>query len=95
LEDNGAGELLLNNITRDGTKKGLNTNLIERVAKHLSIPIIASGGVGKSSDLSDGLAAGANAVAASSLFVYKGNLDAVLINYPDKAVINQIRKQHD
>ena len=95
LEDSGAGELLLNNISRDGTKKGLNVDLIAQVANHVSIPIIASGGVGKTADLSAGLAAGANAVAASSLFVYKGNLDAVLINYPDKAVIHQIREQHD
>ena len=95
LEDLGAGELLLNNISRDGSKKGLNTDLIERVASQVTIPIIAAGGVGKNADLSAGLAAGANAVAASSLFVYKGNLDAVLINYPDKSVINQIRKHDD
>lgn len=95
LEDNGAGELLLNNITRDGTKKGLNTDLIARIANHVSIPIIASGGVATTADLSAGLAAGANAVAASSLFVYKGNLDAVLINYPDKSIINQIRTLND
>ncbi len=95
LEDNGAGELLLNNISRDGTKKGLNVDLIAQVANHVSIPIIASGGVGNRADLSVGLSAGANAVAASSLFVYKGNLDAVLINYPDKSVINQIRKGDD
>lgn len=94
LEDGGAGELLLNNISRDGTKKGLNTDLISDVANNVSIPIIASGGVGNLSDLSSGLTAGANAVAASSLFVYKGNLDAVLINYPDKSVINQIRSKN-
>lgn len=94
LEDNGAGELLLNNITRDGTKTGLNTQLIAEISKHVSLPIIAAGGVRNFDDLSDGLAAGANAVAASSLFVYKGNLDAVLINYPDKSIINQIRSKN-
>jgi cyclase len=94
LEDSGAGELLLNNISRDGTKTGLSTELISEVSDSVSIPIIASGGVGNLNDLSFGLKAGANAVAASSLFVYKGNLDAVLINYPDKSVINQIRSQN-
>lgn len=95
LEDSGAGELLLNNITRDGSKKGLNTDLISHISSQVSVPVIASGGVGNIADISAGLNAGANAVAASSLFVYKGNLDAVLINYPDKAIINQIRKQND
>lgn len=94
LEDQGAGELLINNVSRDGKKTGLNTPLITELSNHLSIPIIAAGGVGNLHDVSEGLDAGANAVAASSLFVYKGPLDAVLINYPDREVVNQIRRKH-
>lgn len=95
LEDYGAGELLINNISRDGTKLGLNTKIIEEISMNVNIPIIASGGVSNKNDLVYGLKAGANAVAASSLFVYKGNLDAVLINYPDREIINKIRNEDD
>lgn len=91
LEDNGAGELLLNNISRDGTKTGLNKDLIKEVSKSVNIPITTSGGAESLNDISSSLESGANAVAASSLFVYKGCLNAVLINYPDKSDINKIR----
>jgi imidazole glycerol-phosphate synthase subunit HisF len=64
----GAGEILLTSMDRDGTGSGYDTELISRVAALVSIPVIASGGVGELSHLADGLEAGADAVLAASIF---------------------------
>jgi cyclase len=66
--DLGAGELLVTSMDRDGTGKGYDLELIRAVATAVSIPVIASGGVGKLDDLADGLIAGADAVLAASIF---------------------------
>ena len=47
----GAGEILLTSIDQDGTQKGFDLNLISNVKKNISIPLIASGGMGKAEDL--------------------------------------------
>lgn len=66
-EQLGAGELLVTSMDRDGTGRGYDTELI-RAISHVTIPVIASGGVGKLDDLADGLMAGADAVLAASIF---------------------------
>jgi cyclase len=68
VADLGAGELLVTSMDRDGTGKGYDVELIRRVSSAVSIPLIASGGVGKLEDLADGLEAGADAVLAASIF---------------------------
>ena len=65
----GAGEILLTSIDRDGTKSGFNIALTSAVAEAVSIPVIASGGVGNLQHLSDGILLGhADAVLAASIF---------------------------
>jgi cyclase len=64
----GAGELLVTSMDRDGTGKGYDLELIRQVSAAVTIPVIASGGVGKLDDLADGLLAGADAVLAASIF---------------------------
>ncbi len=64
----GAGELLLTSMDRDGTGQGYDTELISRVVTSVSIPVIASGGVGELAHLAGGLEAGADAVLAASIF---------------------------
>jgi cyclase len=65
----GAGEILLTSMDRDGTKKGYNLALTRAVADAVSVPVIASGGVGSLEDLADGLREGhASAVLAASIF---------------------------
>lgn len=71
--DLGAGELLLNSIDADGTKKGFDLELIEAVRKISEVPIIASGGAGKISDFVDAAMAGADAILAASVF-HEGTL---------------------
>ncbi|QLH21155.1 imidazole glycerol phosphate synthase subunit HisF [Streptomyces sp. Rer75] len=64
----GAGEILLNSMDADGTKDGYDTAMIEAVRKHVTIPVIASGGAGKLADFPPAVEAGADAVLAASVF---------------------------
>jgi cyclase len=64
----GAGEILLTSMDRDGTGSGYDTQLLAEVATAVSIPLIASGGVGVLAHLAEGLEAGADAVLAASIF---------------------------
>jgi cyclase len=66
--DLGAGELLVTSMDRDGTRQGYDLALIRAIATTVSVPVIASGGVGQLADLADGLLAGADAVLAASIF---------------------------
>lgn len=81
----GAGEILLNDVDRDGTYAGFDTELIRAVAEAVDVPVIACGGAGSVADLAAGVAAGASSVAAGSLFMFIGAQRGVLINYPDEA----------
>jgi cyclase len=80
-EARGAGEILLNDISRDGTMQGYDLELVARVSAAVSVPVVACGGAGSVADLGAAVKAGASAAAAGSLFVYKGPHRAVLINY--------------
>ena len=65
----GAGEILLTSMDRDGTKEGFDNNLVSKVSSGISIPVIASGGVGNLDHLIDGgKIGGAEAVLAASIF---------------------------
>ena len=64
----GAGEILLTSMDRDGTRSGFDLDLTSAVADAVSVPVIASGGVGKPEDLVDGARSGADAVLAASIF---------------------------
>ena len=65
----GAGEILLTSMDRDGTKEGFDNNLVSKVSYGISIPVIASGGVGNLDHLIDGVKiGGAEAVLAASIF---------------------------
>ena len=65
----GAGEILLTSMDRDGTKSGFDLKLTRAIADAVSVPVIASGGVGTLQDLVDGVRDGhASAVLAASIF---------------------------
>ncbi len=87
----GAGEVFLNSIDRDGTMQGYDLELVKRVCQAVDIPVIACGGAGRAQDL--GLVVkqgGAAAAAAGSLFVFQGPLRAVLISYPSPQELGEI-----
>lgn len=83
IELNGAGEIFLNSIDRDGTMQGFDLELIELVSRETDLPLIACGGAGNYDHIKEAFNSGADAVGAGSLFVYHGPFRAVLINYPD------------
>ena len=65
----GAGEILLTSMDRDGTKSGFDLGLTRAIAEAVSVPVIASGGVGNLDHLADGVSEGrADAVLAASIF---------------------------
>ena len=65
----GAGEILLTSMDRDGTREGSTWPLTRAVADAVTVPVIASGGVGCLEDLADGVTeGGADAVLAASIF---------------------------
>ena len=70
-EKNGAGEILLTSMDKDGTKSGYDIKLLKSVTEKIRIPVIASGGVGNLEHLYDGIKkGGASAVLAASIFHY-------------------------
>jgi len=72
MEDLGSGEILLTSMDRDGTKDGYDIELTRTISEQVSIPVIASGGVGTLEHLYEGLALGkASAVLAASIFHYE------------------------
>lgn len=81
----GVGEILINSIDRDGMMNGYDLAMIREISSRVSVPVIACGGAGGLVDIKDAIYAGADAVAAGSLFVYYGAKKAVLINYPTEA----------
>jgi cyclase len=90
MEQDGAGEILLTAIDRDGTQSGYDRELIRRVAGAVSIPVIACGGAGHLDHFREAVDDGASAVAAGSLFVFHGRHRAVLITYPEIAALSQL-----
>jgi cyclase len=64
----GAGELLVTSIDKDGTKQGYDLELLQAITAAVSVPVIASGGVGELEHLQQGLNAGADGVLAASIF---------------------------
>lgn len=69
MEEYGAGEILLTSMDRDGTKAGFECNLTSKVSEAVSIPVIASGGVGELKHFAEGITEGkADAVLAASVF---------------------------
>ncbi len=83
MEKEGAGELILCSIDRDGTMKGYDIDLIMRVTTAVNIPVVACGGSCCTHDLSVAVKkGGASAAGAGSMFVFQGPHRAVLISYP-------------
>jgi cyclase len=71
MEENGAGELLVTSMDRDGTQVGYDIELMSTISSIVNIPVIASGGVGSLDHLVDGIKLGCvSAVLAASIFHY-------------------------
>lgn len=90
----GAGEIVVNNIDRDGEMKGFDLDLIGKVRGATSRPMTVLGGAGSLQDLGKVIERfGLIGVAAGSLFVFKGVYRAVLINYPNRSEKDALIRQ--
>lgn len=90
VEENGAGEILLTAIDREGTFGGYDVDLIRAVSESVSIPVIANGGASCIDDFRQAVFTGkASAVAAGSMVVYQGKNRAVLTNFPTRKELKQ------
>ena len=90
LIDNGAGEVILHFISNDGQMTGYDLDFLRDISKLIEIPIVVLGGAGNLQDFKLAVDNGASAVAAGSLFVFKGKHKGVLINYPSQKVLQKI-----
>jgi cyclase len=95
MEKRGAGEIVLNSIDHDGSMKGYDLNLIQKVRDVIHIPMTVLGGAGSLEDIGTVIKQhGIIGAAAGSLFVFKGKYRAVLISYPGKAEKENIIKTY-
>lgn len=91
LESKGVGEIIVQSIERDGMKTGYDIELIEKISKLLTIPIVALGGAKNMNDIKNlHEKTVVNGFAAGSMFIYHGNRDGILINYPNKEIKNTL-----
>ena len=91
LEDQGAGEIYINSIDRDGMMNGYDIDLIKSITKILKIPVICSGGARNIDDFKNAIKiGGASAVSAGSMFVFQKKRDAVLINFPTRQQLSKL-----
>lgn len=93
IQDNGAGEIVINSIDRDGTMKGYDLDLIKEVSSLSDIPVVALGGAGSLLDFKKAVNAKASAVGTGSFFVFQGIHKAVLISYPNSEELEKYLKE--
>lgn len=85
LIQHGAGEVLFQNITRVGTRSGLDTIAMTQVLRSIRVPVVLSGGAASSQDIDDALNQGFAAIAVSTLFSLDSSTDAPLVSYFSQA----------
>lgn len=88
IENAGAGEIFMNSIDLDGSMEGFDLEAIKKITEAVAIPVVACGGAGHTKDLGRAIKeGGASAVAAGSLFVFHGKHRGVLINFPERRIL--------
>jgi cyclase len=81
-EEAGIGELLLNDIDKEGTYSGYNQSMLKEIVNTVQIPVVISGGASQVSDFTEAAQNGASGMAVGSMFIYQRPHNAVLISYP-------------
>lgn len=87
----GAGEILLQNISREGSRNGYDYETLAKIRKLVDVPISILGGAGNLNHIKLAFEEGASAACAGTLFVTQGTHKAVLINYPDPSTADVLR----
>lgn len=84
----GVGEILVTSVDKEGTWEGLDVELIKKITDAVNVPVIAHGGAGNTEHLKQAIqSGGASAVAMGSMVVYQKKDFGVLINFPDKILL--------
>ena len=92
IEENGAGEIIIQSINKDGTMNGYDLDLVKEISTAVTIPVVALGGAGNLEHMIEAYKKGfASALAAGSLFVFQGPNKGVLINYIEKSDLSFFR----
>ena len=92
IEENGAGEIIIQSINKDGTMSGYDLDLVKEISTAVAIPVVALGGAGNLEHMIEAYKKGfASALAAGSLFVFQGPNKGVLINYIEKSDLSFFR----
>ena len=92
IEENGAGEIIIQSINKDGTMSGYDLDLIKEISTTVTIPVVALGGAGNLEHMIEAYTKGfASALAAGSLFVFQGPKKGVLINYVENSDLSFFR----
>lgn len=86
----GAGEILVQDATRDGTLQGYDLDLVSKVSNCVNIPVTVCGGARNLEDMRKARDAGASGLAASSMFVFQGPHRAVMISYPTRKELEDV-----
>lgn len=87
----GAGEILLTSIDSEGSWQGFDVDLVAEVASAVNIPLIAHGGAGSMDDIAKVITeAKASAVGLGSMVVFQKKGMGVLVNFPDKEVLDRV-----
>ena len=93
VEELGAGEILLTSIDQEGTWEGYDIELIKSVTDSVNIPVIAHGGAGNLKHIKEAISKGnVSAVGLGSMVVYQNKGLGVLVNFPDKKLLEETIK---
>lgn len=86
----GAGEILLTDVDREGTRRGYDLDLVAATAQGLDVPLVVAGGAGTLAHIGQAFDAGASAVAVGAMFVFHGPHKGVLITYPTAGQVQEL-----
>lgn len=90
LRRQGAGEILVTSIDREGTWSGFDLPLVKKISERLDVPVIAHGGGGSIADIREAVrTGGASAVALGSMLVFQKKGLGVLVNFPERAELEK------
>lgn len=94
MEILGVGEILVTSVDRDGTWEGYDIDIVREVTDLVSVPVIANGGCGTINHIEEVLnKGGAQAAAVGSMVVFQKKGMGVLVNFPDRKILDKITIQ--
>lgn len=94
LEEFGFGEIIVNNIDKDGMMNGYDLTLLKILEDSTRLPIVHAGGAKNLNDIKLAVSEGATSLAAGSMFVFQGEHNAVLISYPKYKELEKISEEY-